>query len=399
MPSEAAAAVPRPASVCIGCASSRTRAFFELPSLPVQDGLLWETRAEALCAPTGRIRLVFCEACGLIANETFEPEKLRYEQGYDISLHHSPHYREFVRALARRLIETYGLRNKTIVEIACGNGDFLREICRLGDNRGLGFDPSLRPGEADSEGGRLTFVPEFYARKHADRDFDLLACRHLLQSLPEPRAFVDDLARTLAGRTASLYFEMPNAGHIIRDAVIWYIVYEYRSFFTPPALARLFEAAGFSVQSVSTCFDGQYLSLEARAGGAPGMRRSTEDVEEVAREVDSFQNRARRKLAEWEETIARLRESGRKAAVWGAGGRAITFLSVFDAAAEFPRVVDINPRRQGRYLPRTGQRIEDPSRLREDPPDVLLISNPSFEEEIRRQAADLGLDCEYLRLS
>jgi predicted dehydrogenase len=86
-----------------------------------------------------------------------------------------------------------------------------------------------------------------------------------------------------------------------------------------------------------------------------------------------------------------LRRSGRRAVAWGAGARAVAFVSALRPGAEMPYLVDINPRRQGLFLPRTGHRVEAPEALCRDRPDAVLITNPAFESEIRQQASALGV--------
>lgn len=390
------------AAPCRVCGRSDTRVFFELPGVPVQDGLLWPTPEAAQRSPLGDIRLVFCRGCGFIANQAFEPDKVRFEQGYDISLHHSARYRKFIEGLASRLQETYGLRDKAVLEIACGNGDFLRELCRRGGNRGTGFDPSLRRKDiegAAAEGVRL--VPEAFSPERAGAAADLVCCRHVLQSIPGPRDFLSTIRRSIGANSETVvYFETPNAAVIFRDLMIWTIIYETCSYYTAPSLTRLFELSGFRARSCEPCFDGQYLGIEAAPDGSPVAETAEmrSKIDELEREVSLFEPRFQAAKERWSADLDRLRRTGRRVAGWGAGGRAISFLSLFGVGAEVPFVVDINPKRQGQYLPRTAQRVVPPEFLREYRPDVVLITNPTFEREIRAQVEGLGLRCEFLVL-
>ena len=53
------------------------------------------------------------------------------------------------------------------------------------------------------------------------------------------------------------------------------------------------------------------------------------------------------------------------------------------------RVVDINPHKQGKFLAGTGQQIVAPEQLRDAPPDVVLLMNPIYRDEVAAQLSDL----------
>jgi hypothetical protein len=54
-------------------------------------------------------------------------------------------------------------------------------------------------------------------------------------------------------------------------------------------------------------------------------------------------------------------------------------------------VVDLNVRKQGRYIPGTGQRIAAPKQLSDYEPDIVLVMNPIYENEIRQWIAAIGM--------
>jgi siroheme synthase len=55
------------------------------------------------------------------------------------------------------------------------------------------------------------------------------------------------------------------------------------------------------------------------------------------------------------------------------------------------RVVDINPHKQDKHLAGTGQRIVPPENLIENPPDVVIVMNPIYRDEIAADLARRGL--------
>jgi hypothetical protein len=72
-------------------------------------------------------------------------------------------------------------------------------------------------------------------------------------------------------------------------------------------------------------------------------------------------------------------------------------LNIVDPAGSvISYVVDINPRKTGRFVPGAGQRIIEPNELRELLPDVVVLMNELYREEIMLQTARLGLNPEFL---
>ena len=68
------------------------------------------------------------------------------------------------------------------------------------------------------------------------------------------------------------------------------------------------------------------------------------------------------------------------------------FLNAVNSCASFiEHVVDINPRKHGKYVAGTGQSIVGPSELKEIKPDVILIMNPVYRDEIANQLTEIGI--------
>ena len=82
--------------------------------------------------------------------------------------------------------------------------------------------------------------------------------------------------------------------------------------------------------------------------------------------------------------------------VWGSGGKGITFLSSLPDAGIIDYVVDVNPDRQQRYIPMTGQEIIGPHRLTEIRPDLVIVTNALYQDEIASQLRELGIHCQTM---
>ncbi len=235
-------------SICPVCNTTDIAVFVKVAQVPVHCCLFWPTREEAIQVPRGNIRLGFCRDCGHIFNLAFKPELMKYTQAYENSLHFSPRFQSYVGSLAARLIDRYDLRGKDIIEIGCGKGDFLRLLCALGANRGVGFDPSYAP---EQNGGgttaeRITFIQDFYSKRHADYKADLICCRQVLEHIQFPGDFLNGVRHSIGNRpTTVVFFEVPNVLFTLRDLGIWELIYEHCSYFSRSSLSYLFTSSVF----------------------------------------------------------------------------------------------------------------------------------------------------------
>jgi hypothetical protein len=186
-------------------------------------------------------------------------------------------------------------------------------------------------------------------------------------------------------------FEVPDTLRVLREGAFWDLYYEHCSYFTAASLRGLFERRGFAVLDESAEFDGQYLVIDAKPAdggcGTARRRRPCPRRAEVAAAVEAFPARVAAETDRWRAVVERTLSAGRRLTLWGASSKAVGFLTTLGLTHErVPVVVDINPHKRGSYLPTSGSRIVGPADLAADPPDVVIVMNPIYREEI---AADL----------
>jgi hypothetical protein len=88
-------------------------------------------------------------------------------------------------------------------------------------------------------------------------------------------------------------------------------------------------------------------------------------------------------------------------AIWGAAAKGTTLANVMDPQNQrIPFLIDINPAKQGKYVPGTGHPILPPEHLRDRTGRVagILNMNPSYLEENRMILSQMGLDIPILQL-
>jgi SAM-dependent methyltransferase len=382
-------------AACPACGSQKIERFFEIPELPSNCIALFKTKEAALRCPTATIELGFCLKCGAVNNVAFDPARLTYDANYDNSLHFSSTFQKYAEDIARHLIERFQLNGKNIIDVGCGNGEFLALICELGNNRGVGFDPSFIPGRANLNAGQgVTIVPDYYSERYANYAADFVICRHVLEHISKPQRFLRSARAALAGKPqAAIFFELPNASFVFKNKGIWDIIYEHCFYYSAGSLARLFSTCGFDVIDVAETFAGQYLCLEARvsSGETGKLGAAGGDLESMRNEISHFAGEYRSCRDHWEEALSRFAREGKRVAFWGAGAKGAMFLNAFRNVHSLEYIVDVNPHKCGLHIPGTGQEVVHPEFLKDYRPDVLLIANPNYRDEISRTVSALGI--------
>lgn len=392
------AAAPVYAAACIVCGAPAPVPVLEVPHVVVETSRLWKSREYAESAQTRVIHLAFCASCGHVFNLSFDRTAVVYDGNYEASQMFSPKFRDYAVGLARALVDSYGLFGKHVIEIGGGKGDFLRLICKSGDNQGTNIDPGAPVTDLDDLGD-ITHVAEYYGDHHSGLAGDLYCTRHTLEHVWDPAEFVRRLRRAIGRRRIPVYIEVPSMNYVIRDDAIFELIYPHCSYFTRHSLTRLCSNAGFEVLQLREEFDGQFLGawLIPRTGTGSSSIYVAE-VEDLSEAVRQFAQRFRAKVRAMQMKLERCARNHRRVVMWGAGAKAVTFTNLADRGKQIEYLVDLNPRKVGTYMPKTAQAIVDPAFLREYRPDVVMVTNPVYEDEIRHSLEDLGVraDIEFV---
>lgn len=368
---------------CPICESSRLRAFLRREQVPVHQNLIMSDETLAVRVPRGELQLEACIDCGFVFNSAFEPSKLSYGANYDNSQVASPFFQAYVEDLAHALIFEHGVRNCRIVEVGCGNGFFLRRLVQpkgIG-NIGHGFDPSYVGPEVDLN-GRVRFERCLFDLDCADLPADVVVCRHVIEHVPDPLNLLAAIRETLSrSPRPRLFVEAPCTEWILQHVAFWDVFYEHCSYFTARSLAGCLELAGFQVQNVRHVFGGQYLSAEASL--APGDSTPVSlQTGNLASLFEQFGASERELIEMWRTKLHQLGRTGR-VALWGAGAKGSTLANLVDPARELiVCVVDLNPRKQGRFVPGTGHPIVGYTQLPKHQVRSAIVINPNYLEEI-----------------
>jgi SAM-dependent methyltransferase len=388
--------------MCPVCRSTGTQTIYRLDCIPVHSCVLLPSAEAARAFPRRDLELAFCEDCGFIFNHIFDEAVMDYSTEFEESQHFSYTFSSFARSFARDIATRCETRGKRILEIGCGKGEFLVDLCNMGEATGLGIDPAYRsdPGRSPSN-GKVAFIAELFDLRHTTLSADIVLCRHTLEHIGPVDRFTRTIREMIGARDdVWVVFETPDVKRVLREGAFWDIYYEHCSYFSPGTHAMLFRLQAFGVVSLDLAYDNQYIIQYALPAGRP-TRPSLPleaDLAELRQLAVTFAKRVRTVQDLWRERIGAAHADGKRVMLWGGSSKAVSFLTTLRLGSEVDAVVDINPYRQHKFTPGTGHPIVAPQSLARQPPDIVIVMNPMYLTEVVQTLDTLGLEPEVVAM-
>lgn len=389
---------------CPACDARALMPVLTMQAVPTNSCLMLSSPEEARAFPRGDIALMFCEACGFVFNRAFDERLTEYSERYEPTQAYSGTFRAFHQDLAARLVAGTGLAGGTVVEVGCGQGEFLHLVCRLAAARGIGFDPCLSAARADVVRDRadgVSLIGDFFADASVEGlSADLLVSKMTLEHIPAAGHFAGLTARVARNSPPGmqLFIQIPDCERIFSEGAFEDIYYEHCNYFTEASLVGLFARHGFAVEAVSREYAGQYLTIRARFTGHPTAGVDGGEIARLRALLQRFGAIHAERVAGWRQLVQQRQAEGRRVVVWGSGSKGVTFLGALGDGEGVSHVVDINPHRQGHYMVGTGHPIVAPEALVDLQPATVIVMNAVYHAEVAAQLAGLGLAPELLSL-
>jgi SAM-dependent methyltransferase len=382
---------------CVVCDTQNCTPLIKINNIPIHCNRLWNAKEDAVAASTGTMNLVFCNHCGHVFNQDFDPDRMDYDPDYENSLHYSPRFQDYADSLAQGLIDKFSLHGKDIIEIGCGKGDFLKALCKLGNNTGVGFDPSFEDNRDGQSQKNFSVIKDFYSDKYSSYGADLICCRHVLEHIQYPAALLNTVKKAIGDRLESIvFFEVPDGAFTLKDMGIWDLIYEHCSYFTSNSLSYAFSKNGYTELGQESAFGGQFLGIEAKlnptAQDCEPARFKLPKNTGLATAAAKFATNYQEKVSYWKKQLNQYAQTNKKVVLWGAGSKGVTFLNVMKSSGQVEYIVDINPHKQGRFVAGSGQEIVSPEFLKTYQPDIVLVMNPIYQTEIQESLNKMGLN-------
>jgi len=400
----ASAAGLAPASHCRFCAAPLRVTFVDLGTSPLCNDLVTPAlfnHAESFYP----LHAYVCEQCYLVQVGAFVEPANVFRPDYSYFSSYSPSWLRHAQQYCELITERLDLNaDSLVVEVASNDGYLLQYLVAKGI-RVLGVEPAGNVADA----ALLKGVPSLRSFFGSDTALgisqshglaDLIIANNVLAHVPDLNDFVQGLRLELKPEGV-ITLEFPHLLKLIEGNQFDTIYHEHFSYFSFWTVERIFAHHGltlFDVQELPT--HGGSLRIYARHRNAKSARlavtpavlelRARELAQGVC-ELDfyaAFAGQARETKRKLLEFLIEAKRAGKTVVGYGAPGKGNTLLNYCGIRTDFiDYTVDLNPHKQGNFLPGTRIPVLEPRRILETQPDYLLILPWNLREEIMSEMA------------
>jgi SAM-dependent methyltransferase len=390
-------------TACRFCGAPVDAVFADLGMSPLANSYLPPDRANSM-EPFYPLRALVCGNCFLVQLEEFEtPERIFSDYAYFSS--YSSSWVQHSRRYAEKMTERLGLDgNSHVVEIASNDG-YLLQFFHDRQIPVLGIEPAANVAKVALQKGIPTLV-EFFGRDTAgslagESSADLLLGNNVLAHVPDLNDFVAGM-KILLKPGGVITMEFPHLMRLMEDNQWDTIYHEHFSYFSFLTVGRVFDAHGlrlYDVEELPThggslriygCHEEDPAKVESDAARELRERERAAGYEQL----DTYLGYGRRVEADKRQILGfliGLKRDGLRIVGYGAPAKGNTLLNYCGIRRDFiDYTCDLNPHKQGHFLPGSHIPIRSPEAIREDKPDIVLILPWNLKDEIVEQLSFIG---------
>lgn len=386
---------------CRGCNSKLSLTLIDLGQSPIANNLLNNPSHDTLDNHYP-LHAMTCENCALVQlseslpRETiFNPDYVYYSSTSTSWLKHSKLYAEGITKMLTLN------QNDLVVEVASNDGYLLQFFQELGVSV-LGIEPAIGVAKSAIKKGIPTIVDFFGAslalNLASSQKPKLIIGNNVLAHVPNLHDFLHGVSFLISDEGV-ITFEFPHLLNLLQNTQFDTIYHEHYSYLSITALMPLlkkYELKVFEIEKMPS----HGGSLRVFLAKQSSRWRISQAVQNTLLEESYFDPRneniykslqinANKIKSDLLNELHQLKINGKKIAVYGAAAKGVTLLNYCGIRSNLiDYAVDLNPNKQGKFIPGSLIPIVDPAILSSSRPDVLLVLPWNLSIEIKLQLKD-----------
>lgn len=306
-----------------------------------------------------------CSGCGLV-QITNEPVSYYKEVIRAVGI--SKEMQEFRENQFKEFVNKFSLKNKKIIEIGCGFGEYLSIMNKLNVNAyGLEYSDN---GVENCKQNNLKVTKGFVENGEyiiPQSPFDAFYIMNFLEHLPDINSTLRGIYNNLSENSVGLV-EVPNFDMILQKNLFSEFIVDHLFYFTQKTLESTLNLNGFEIIDCKEIWHNYILSATIK-------KRKLIDTTNF----QNYQNKIKEELNNY------INKFGVKnVAIWGAGHQALTTISLAELQNKIKYIIDSAKFKQNKFTPATHIPIVDSSILNTDPPHAIIVIAGSYSDEIKK---------------
>ena len=383
---------------CRGCGAKLTLTFLDLGMSPIANNLVEDKQLNHQ-NKSYPLRAMTCEKCALVQLSEAIPKEKLFPSSYTYFSSYSSTWLEHSKAYAEKMISLLQLnQNDLVVEIASNDGYLLQYFANSGI-KVLGIEPASGVAKTAIAKGIPTLINYFGESTAVEltqgQKPKLMIGNNVLAHVPDIHDFIKGFSLLIADE-GLITFEFPHLLNLIKKTQFDTIYHEHYSYLSVTALLPIFAQHGLRIINVEKLlthggslriFVAKNISSwivheSVRATIAEESQYDPRDLriyETVQRKVEGIKHNL---LSE----LIKCKKDGKSISAYGAAAKGVTLLNYCGVSNDLiDYVVDLNPNKQGKFLPGSQIPIVGINVFDMKIPDILLVLPWNLSIEIKSQ--------------
>jgi hypothetical protein len=312
-----------------------------------------------------KINLVIkeCANCGVIQNIN---KPVSYYKNVIRAAGFSETMKRFRFNQFNMIKKKYNLKNKKIIEIGSGPGDYLSILSKIFKNS-YGTENSALNYKIIKKKKLKIF--NCYLDKSNKRiakfKFDAFFIFSYLEHVPKFNVFLKAINNNLNDNSVG-FIEVPNFEMILKKKLYSEFISDHIFYFTKATLKRSLEINGFDVVSIKSIWNNYILHAIVKKRSKTILKDKKKNFINMKKKIIKFLSKTDKE----------------NSAVWGAGHQSLTILSQINHDKLFKYIVDSARFKQNKYAPGLKLKIVSPKSMYNDNIKAIVILAGAFSNEI-----------------
>jgi SAM-dependent methyltransferase len=377
--------------------------------MPLSNSLA-KSREEALLAKQFPLKVLFCEDCSLSQlSIIIDPEEMFSNYVYRSSINRG--YVEHCRQMAKDLKAKHKLSQASfMIDIAGNDCALLKEFQKEIGLSVLNVDPARNLIKICLDDD-IPAVSKFWgmdtAREIVKNEgyADLITATNVFAHCDNVKEFIE-AAKYALKPNGVLVLEFPYLVDFIEKVEFDTIYFEHLSYFSITPLFKLCRDCGLNIIDVEKqdIHGGSVRVTIGRAESESNVYRFLEAEKEYSKKEVYLEWAKKVKESAWKfkNGVASLNQNnypkeGNKIAAFAASAKGNTLMNFTSTNYSIIKyIVDETPEKVGKFSPGTGIQVVGMSKLRQDPPDYLVILSWNFAREIIDKVRKAGYKGKFI---